>query len=183
MFCDSDDEWYPQHITQCYEAITTKDSHNRFICAVSTLVDTDPELGVHPDWIPRISGTIPFNKMIRRNVWDFIEGFPTHDVFKKVGCEDQVFMQLINHFFFPLMIGVPTVKYHNYKGSFFDKQLPKFRLSPYLMYLYKEPGLEEKVDLYQLVDNIQHEKIEYLKKKLTFLDLNRSFEKYCCRFV
>lgn len=182
-FCDSDDEWFPPHLAQLYECITAKDSHGRDICAVSSLVYTDPDLQVHPDWVPRISGTIPFNKMIRREVFDFIEGFPVNDVFKKQGCEDQVFIQLVNRFFHVVTLGVFTVKYHNYKNSFFDKQLKKFRLHPAYMGLAMDDYTEDKRRLDTLINKFHEEKIEYLKGKLTYLDLNRSFENLCAKFI
>jgi glycosyltransferase involved in cell wall biosynthesis len=183
MFCDSDDEWFPNHIAQTYDAITAKDSHGRDICLVSTGVYTAPELQVHPEWAPRISSTIPFNKMMRRELFDFIEGFPCNDIYKKTGCEDQSFMQIADRFFHVLSVNTNTVQYHNYKGSFFDKQLPKFRLHPFFMALAPEPGAAEKMDLHKAINDSVNEKIEYLKKKLTYLDLNEKMEMLCTKFI
>jgi len=183
MFCDSDDEWFPNHIVQSYEAITSKDSHGRDIMMVSTQVFTAPDLQVHPEWAPRISSTIPFNKTMRRELFDFVEGFPVNDIYRKIGCEDQSFMQIVDRFFHVLYVGNNTVRYHNYKGSFFDKQLPKFRLHPYFMGVAQEPGAAEKVDLYKAMNKSVNEKIEYLKEKLTYLDLNESFEGFCTKFM
>lgn len=183
MFCDSDDEWFPNHIAQCYEAITSKDSHQRDIMLVSTQAFTAQDLQVHPDWAPRISGTIPFTKIVRRELFEFVEGFPTNDVFKLVGCEDQAFMSIVDRFFHLLYVNYPTVRYHNYPGSFFDRQLTKFRLHPYFQATTITDKDRENGKFHQLISQLVTEKIEYLKAKLVYTDLNVQFENFSVKFI
>jgi hypothetical protein len=47
----------------------------------------------------------------------------------------------------------------------------------------QEPGAAEKVDLYKAMNKSVNEKIEYLKEKLTYLDLNESFEGFSTKFI
>jgi glycosyltransferase involved in cell wall biosynthesis len=182
MFCDSDDVYLEEHIKVCYDMINTQDSAGRKFGIASTLAYLSPELRIHPDWIPRISSTIPITKIVRREVWDFIEGFPNSDIYKKTGCEDEDFMKLANYFFgFLITKEAQTVEYCNYPGSFFDRQLPKFRKHPNLA----EPDDDDKakMELHRIRSlNIDH-KLEYLKEKLVFTEWYNKLESLVTLYV
>lgn len=162
MFCDSDDRFLDNHILNSYEAIQVKDSAGRSIAAANTNIVIDRKLGVHPHWKPRIAATIPITKIIDRRAFEFIEGFPIHAIHKEVGCEDQDFIHLLNYFFHVIQIQEPSVEYCNYPDSFFDKQLPKFRVHP-----NKAPQQIEHRDLHEVRNLLLQEKLNYLKYKLT----------------
>jgi hypothetical protein len=169
MFCDSDDEFKKEHIKVCYDMIRTTDSAGRKFGLASTLAYIDPILRVHPDWIPRISSTIPITKIVRREVWEFIEGFPVNDIYKKTGCEDEDFMKLVCHFFGYIQTkSEQTVEYKNYPGSFFDRQLSKFRKHPNFMEPDKDD--KEKTELHRIRLQTISEKLNYLKNKLVFTE-------------
>lgn len=162
MFCDSDDAYLDNHIINCYEAIQTKDSADRYVAMATANILTNRKLGIHPHWKPRIASTIPITKIIHRLAFDFIEGFPCHEIHKVIGCEDQDFVNIVNYFFNIIQIQEPSVEYCNYPGSFFDRQLPKFRVHP-----KKAPDNKEHYDLHKVRELLLQERFNYLKYKLT----------------
>lgn len=180
-FCDSDDAFLPNHLTTCYELISTCDSEGHKLGAGSTICKIDPKWGVHPDWIGRISGTIPITKVIRSEVFEFMEGFPVNDIYKITGCEDQAFIQILSKFFTVLVAGVETVEYKNYPGSFFDKQLPKFRQHPDNMVASQDDM--EKGYLHDIRLKFEANLFDYLKRKLVGTDWSRRLEKYVVTYI
>lgn len=167
MWADSDDVFLENHIKVCYDIVQTKDSAGRYFALGSTLAKFDPDLRIHPDWFERISSTIPITKIIRREVWEFLEGFPNNDIYKVTGCEDEDFMKLANHFFGYLVAkSAKTVEYRCYPGSFFERQLTKFRKHPNFM----EPDTDDydKAEHHRIRQIHVNQKLEYLKNKLVF---------------
>lgn len=181
MFCDSDDVFKENHIAEAYELIQGKDSAGRLLGMVSTQAEFDKSLGVYPDWKPRISGTIPITKIIRRDIWEFIEGFPTEEVYRKTGCEDQDAFQLIQYFFTVGYGKTPTVKYKCYPGSFFETQLEKFRQHPNYMTPCKRE--QEVANLNRIRRIFLDQKLEYLKHKLMNTDWYSKLEKYVTNYT
>jgi len=168
MFCDSDDVFLEDHIKLCYDLIKTKDSAGRHLAMASTGAYFDPKLRVYPDWKPRISATIPITKIIRRDVWEFLEGFPVNDIYKQTGCEDQDFFQLVQHFFYVGFSRKETVEYKCYPGSFFETQLEKFSKHPNYMTPCKRE--QETANLHRIRRMYQEQRIEFFKHKLMNTD-------------
>lgn len=168
MFCDSDDVFLEDHIKLCYDLIKTKDSAGRHLAMASTGAYFDPELRIYPDWKPRISATIPITKIIRRDVWEFLEGFPVNDIYKQTGCEDQDFFQLVQHFFHVGFARKETVEYKCYSGSFFETQLEKFSKHPNYMTPCKRE--QETANLHRIRRMYQEQRIEFFKHKLMNTD-------------
>jgi len=164
MFCDSDDKFKENHIAVCYDIMKTQTPTDRYFAMISTQAYLDPELRVYPDWKSRISGTIPITKIIRRDVWEFLEGFPVNDIYKKTGCEDQDFFQLVNYFFLVGSCPTQTVEYCCYPESFFECQLEKFQKHPN----YKTPSKREKIyaNLHRIREIYNGYRLEYFRHKL-----------------
>lgn len=181
MFLDSDDVFLENHIKVCYDIIKGSDSAGRLIALASTNIHLDPELRVHPDWFTRIAGTIPITKIIRREIWEFMEGFPVNDIYKTTGCEDQDFIQLAQHFFTFIMCSAKTVEYKSYPGSFFERQLPKFRKHPNLMTSSDEDSKLR--DLHKIRTEFANNRLEYLKAKLVYTDWYQKLEKYSTSYT
>jgi len=181
MFCDSDDVFLENHIKVCYDIIKGTDSANRLLGIGSTNIYLDPSLRVHPDWFQRIAGTIPITKIIRRDIWEFMEGFPVNDIYKLTGCEDQDFIQLAQHFFMIAMCQERTVEYRSYPGSFFERQLPKFRKHPNLM-TPSDDG-KDLLDLHQIRLDFTKTRLTYLKNKLVYTEWYNKLEKYCTHYT
>lgn len=129
-FCDSDDHFFPEHLVESYHHIQQSTSEGLKYAVGLTQVFIDPSLGIHPEWLPRISHTIPITKIIHRTAWEFVEGFPVHDLYKKTSTEDQDFMTLLGSVFQIQKIPLQTVEYCCYPDSYFEKQLDKFRKHP-----------------------------------------------------
>ena len=170
---DSDDEMYENHISICYDLMNVKNEKGEKFGLASTSIDTSEE-DIHPYWRGAISDTAPNTKIIRRDVWEFIEGMPMDFIYKKIGQEDEAFIMIYQNFFYPVKTEIITGKYWNYPGSNLDKQIKKFQTDPnnYL------PELETKEDKKSAFfkDLFINKKIEYLEQKIKVLNLYDKFD-------
>lgn len=181
MIADSDDVFRPEHIQACYEAIQSTDCIGRKLGYISTLAHFDESLKIHADWIPRISQSIPITKMFRREVWEFLEGFPCNDIYKTTGCEDQALSQSAMYFFPPVLVNIASVEYCNYPGSFFDRQLAKFQEHPDKM---KPDEHDQKhTYLHFIRTKFEAERLEYLKAKLCGTHWYETLKQYSVNYV
>jgi hypothetical protein len=102
-----------------------RDSVGRSPAAISVQAEfSEP---IHEEWANAVGAVIPITKAIRREAWDFVEGFPTPDVYRATTCEDQFLSIALRRYFAVPHLPEATVRYWNYPGSSFDKQLTKFR--------------------------------------------------------
>jgi glycosyltransferase involved in cell wall biosynthesis len=164
LFCDSDDRYFPNHLIECYRAIRQPDLDGKLPGVVVSGVWIDPGLGIHPDWLPRIAHAIPITKIIHRSAWEFVEGFPVHDLYKVTSTEDQDLMTLLGSVFRVIKVGVETVEYCFYPDSYFARQLEKFRMPPDLA--QPTPFERKNFVLHQANHAFLAAKLELLKCKL-----------------
>lgn len=181
MFCDSDDVFLENHIQVCYEVITHKDSAKRHLAWAHTTAYMDPALKIHKEWVPLISQTIPITKILRRDVWEFLEGFPVNDLYKITGCEDQDWMMLANYFFLAVGVTAPTVEYRCYPGSFFETQLDKFQKP--LAEAKPCPREEAHKELHRIRRLYIEQRLEYLKHKICNTDWYEKLEKVSTKYI
>lgn len=171
---DSDDEMLENHLSICLQAIKSQNPEGKSYAAASTLVKVDEALNIHPDWLPIISNTIPNTKIVRRDVWEFLEGFSTQGLYKKTGAEDTDFLQALTHFFYLAGANVQTVYYHCYKDNALDKQLLKFQMDP-KDYFSKEDTFDTHPELTKIREELHYNNIVYLENKLVALDFLSKF--------
>jgi glycosyltransferase involved in cell wall biosynthesis len=160
---DADDEYRETHLLVAAEIMDdVRDNLGRKLLAASTTAELSTE--VHPDWLPRISATVPITKVIRRIAWDFVEGMPMEAIYRTTGCDDQFLVQKLGAFFnVPLFQNV-TAKYWNYPGSFFDRQLYRFRRPAAEHNLAQELPVDQ-VNLHALREQQERAFLDYLRAK------------------
>jgi glycosyltransferase involved in cell wall biosynthesis len=178
---DADDEYLEDHLLVCSDAME-KDrdpAGKKFAAGYTRAAFSAP---VHPRWAAMISGTIPISKVVRRPVWEFVEGMPMEEVYRKTTGDDQFLIRKIGQFFNPLAIDAVTVRYWGYPGSALDRQMDKFSRDPALYRAdpaqYNGPAL---APYYQL--RMKHEAafLEYLRHKWVLLNAAEQFQEYALR--
>lgn len=175
---DSDDEMYENHLSVCHMLMGAKDQNGKKFALGSTSIETS-EKDIHPYWLNAMGNSMPNTKIIRREVWEFVEGMPTDFIYRKVGEEDVAFKRIINRFFEFIYYTKVTSKYWNYPGSNFDMQLERFRTNPEI---YVEKYTKTPADLLPIRDQILARKIEYLEQKLKVFNLYDKFDELVKNF-
>jgi glycosyltransferase involved in cell wall biosynthesis len=137
FFCDSDDRYAPEHFFVGFAAlnaplpphISAADSPipgiaPRYPGTVKTAIAfSDP---VHPDWKHALENTLVQNRAVRREIHEFVGGFPEVELFKK-GYEDSAYDYLSSRFGATVYLPIATVEYRRHPGNAFDRQLQKFQ--------------------------------------------------------
>lgn len=177
-FFDSDDEMYENHFFVCLMLMQALNKEGKKFALGSTYLETN-EKDLHPYWLDAISNSSPNTKIIRREVWEFIEGIPTDFIYKKVGEEDVAFKRIVNRFFEIAYSKKVTSKYWNYPGSNLDMQLEKFRTDPKK---YVETYTKVPKDLLPIRTKLLNQKIEYLEQKFKVLNLCDKFNHLATNF-
>jgi Glycosyl transferase family 2 len=136
FFCDGDDLFFREHIYWAFSVLNQpipagSDSNQpEYFGAVKTKVHTaDP---LHPHWQQAIANTLVLNLCLRRELHEFIQGFPEDEVFKTFpyGGEDLAYNTWVRQFCHVAQLDQTTVEYIRYPGSQFDRQLAKFQTAP-----------------------------------------------------
>ncbi|ABB56082.1 glycosyltransferase [Synechococcus elongatus] len=132
---------------------------------VSLGVKVDEE--ILPEWHQRIIDSLPINLVVRRSVFQFVEGFPSQLVYKRLRCtEDIALRDCLYRFCNGVQIDVETVQYQRYPNNSLDRQLRKFQ-SP----LAEAANLENNnSDDLQLESNLRLTKINFLLNKIRFAE-------------
>jgi len=132
-FLDGDDLYLPEHLVVCYWALQFTPQAG---FAKTGVVLADP---VHPDWRPRIEGSVVLNLCVRRHCHEAVGGFPDYHLFVRHGdgfkhlsdifykFEDQFYNQLLAKRFTGVAVRRETVQYLRYPGNSYDRQYEKFR--------------------------------------------------------
>ena len=112
---DADDEYKEDHLAVCFRAMNQfADREGRKFGMAATQAEFSES--VHPDWATGIAVSIPVTKVIRREVWEFVEGMPVEQAYRWAVCEDAVFVES-GHVVFPrALVTNITTKYWNYPG-------------------------------------------------------------------
>lgn len=158
-FFDSDDIMYPEHLTELYKLMKLKNNEGFYYGIGMTKLRFDSEVEMHKSWLPDVTRQtslyVPFTKIIRREVWEFLEGFPEEYLYNITGSEDHDFAWLILYFFQLGFSDKETVLYCNYPGSFLDKKRIMFAndKKDYKEYLFENSFIEKlnkkRVDLFE----------------------------------
>lgn len=137
FFCDGDDRFLPEHIFIAFSVLNQPISESQqtqaepdYFGAVRTGIYTrDP---LHPHWQRALENSIPLNLCVRREVHEFIGGFPEEVVFRefKYGTEDLAYATWMQPFCHQARLERKTVEYIRYPGSYFERQLAKFQAPP-----------------------------------------------------
>ncbi|GAB4343281.1 MAG: glycosyltransferase family A protein [Cyanophyceae cyanobacterium] len=140
FFCDSDDRYAPEHFFVGFAALnaplpphipadTAPDSPipgiaPRYPGTVKTAIAfSDP---IHPDWQYALQQTLLQNRAVRRELHQFVGGFPETDLFRR-SDEDNAYNYICGHFASSVFVPVKTVEYWRHPGNAFDRQLSQFQ--------------------------------------------------------
>lgn len=126
-FLDSDDEMYENHLTVCYQLMQQTNPDGKMAAVGITKASFDEKYDIHESWKNHLSIGFPMTKIIRKEAWDFIEGFPINDVFKVFGGEDFHFIRLLQEFFQPIFSSENTIKYNIYQNSTMEKRIEIYK--------------------------------------------------------
>ncbi len=133
-FCDSDDLFRETYILKVFEAANQPlpPTHPQYpALGYPAIVRTRVHLRdrIHPQWKRAIENTLCQNLCIRRELHDFIGGFPEAEIFRQ-GQEDIAYLHLYSAFAPTVWVEAETVEYLRFPGNNFDRQLRKFQTSP-----------------------------------------------------
>lgn len=137
FFCDGDDRYLPEHLFLGFSILNqplppqyqTSEGEDYF-GAVRTGIYCRDRL--HDHWHQALEQTLVLNLGVRRDVHDFIGGFPEDEVFRqfRFGGEDVAYARWLHQFCHTARLDRKTVEYCRYPGSYFDRQLEKFQSPP-----------------------------------------------------
>lgn len=137
FFCDGDDCYLPEHLFLAFSILNQPlppqyqtSTDQDYFGAVRTGIYCRDRL--HDHWHNALEQTLVLNLGVRRQVHDFIGGFPEDGVFSqfRFGGEDVAYAQWLHQFCYTARLERKTVEYHRYPGSYFDRQLEKFQSPP-----------------------------------------------------
>jgi glycosyltransferase involved in cell wall biosynthesis len=131
FFLDGDDLFFPNHLYECCRAL--REPAFRYVKTGVRLADP-----VHPDWRPRIEGSLVLNLGVRRECHFAVGGFPDYHLFVRSGrefrplldvfykIEDMYYNQLLGRLFAGAQVAAETVQYVRRPGNAYDRQYEKF---------------------------------------------------------
>jgi glycosyltransferase involved in cell wall biosynthesis len=169
FFLDGDDLFFPSHVLACCRAMAESDAD--FIKTGIHLRDA-----IHPDWRPRIVGSLVINMCVRRRCHFAVGGFPDYHLFTRQGdefrpaldifykLEDMFYNLLIKSLFSGLEYHQETVEHVRYPGNGLDRQYDKYCRS---FGTYQETLSPHAQFQLQLANIIIQERLEHLKAQLS----------------
>ena len=173
FFCDDDDLFLSQHISICLQTLNTdvpsayqrSDKYpGNYLGSVQTGVKIQES--IHSSWKQAIENSVVINLCVRRDVHDFIGGFPEEDIIRRRGgFEDAMYNSCIQRFITYAEIGHESVEHIVYPGNSFDRQLEKFKAAPG-EYKEKEELSMENMSLHKISQEILNERIRGIEKKI-----------------
>lgn len=116
LFLDHDDEYLPEHIDVCLDALRR---HPRADYVKTGVVLSDP---VHSDWEPRIVASLTQNLCVWSRCHRLIGGFHEAPEVETYGCDDLLYNRTLRTCFRGLDLPQPTVKFRRRPGNSFDRQ-------------------------------------------------------------
>lgn len=175
-FLDADDEMLKDHLVVCYNLINKKDEEGKKAAIGITKALFDEKYSIHESWKNHLCLGFPMTKIIRYDVFDFVEGFPTKEIYRTTGGEDFELAYSILKFFKPILTNKQTIKYNIYENSTMWKRLDAYKepREEYSEYLKKDPVYQKEYNKNNKNKNkIGKDHLKYLKykfKKLGFKD-------------
>lgn len=168
FFCDADDLFLPEHIYLGFTVLNhpIPSSTNRppeYFGAVRTKIQVAETL--HPHWQQALENTLVLNLCLRRELHQFIQGFPEDQVFKSFpyGGEDLAYATWLQQFCHLARVDQTTVQYKRYPNSQFDRQLVKFQTAPEEYQEALSPLAQQQQ---QQIGELIHQRLNNLQQKL-----------------
>ena len=116
MFLDHDDEYLPEHVSVCLDALAAA-PRTGFV--KTRVMLSDP---VHADWEPRINAGLTQNLCVRSHVHHLLGGFHEEPEVEIYGCDDVLYNRLLRRFLRGVDVPAATVKFNRWPGNSFDRQ-------------------------------------------------------------
>jgi glycosyltransferase involved in cell wall biosynthesis len=116
LFLDHDDEYLPEHIAVCLDAL----AHDRRADFVKTGVHLSNP--VHADWEPRIAASLTQNLCVRAYCNNIVGGFHEEPEVETYGCDDVLYNRTLRACFRGIELPERTVKFLRRPGNSFDRQ-------------------------------------------------------------
>ena len=123
FFLDSDDVFYPNHISVCLNALLADDQ----VGYVFTRMKVD--MPMHPDWPASLDESNPINFCVRRVWHDMILGFPEEPDFRTYRTEDTLYRICLRELVKHKKLNVVTCEQFVSPGNALDRQRAKFSVS------------------------------------------------------
>jgi len=149
---DSDDEMLENHLLVCFELMEYRDRLGFQAGIGSTQLQVSAPLPPSIS-LSRLAWIAAGTKVIRRSVWNFLEGMPTRAIFR-FGNEDTFFAKVTQHFFPFYASRKVTIRYWQYDGNTLDNVVKKNKI-------YKN---QEQITL-SLREQSEQAHIDYLEQK------------------
>jgi glycosyltransferase involved in cell wall biosynthesis len=115
---DSDDEMLENHLLTCFELMEYRDRLGFFAGIGSTQLELSQPV-LPSISLSRLAWIAAGTKVIRRSVWNFLEGMPSRHIFR-FGNEDTFFAKVAQHFFPFYASRKATMRYWQYAGNTLD---------------------------------------------------------------
>lgn len=124
LFLDQDDEYLPDHVHVCLEAM--QDPSLDFM-RTGVVLDRP----VHPHWQASIANTLAQTHCVRPFAHRLVGGFLEDPAVATVGCSDVFYSRLLHHLARGAIDDRATVRYRHHPGNAFDRQWErKFSRAP-----------------------------------------------------
>ena len=157
FFLDSDDVFYPNHISVCLNALLADDS----VGYVFTRMKID--MPMHPDWPPSLDESCPINFCVRRVWHEMILGFAEEPDFRTYRTEDTLYRLCLRDLVKHKKLDVYTCEQFVSPGNALDRQRTKFGMS---MAAWNKSGLEDGFVLTPQMDAVVKTRLERVAKLL-----------------
>lgn len=177
-FLDADDEMLENHLAICYDLINKNNDVGKKAAVGITKALFDEKYNIHESWKEHLCTGFPMTKIIRYDVFNFVEGFPVQEIYRKSGGEDFELIRRIMHFFRPIFCNKSTIKYNIYENSTMGKRLASYEvpIDDYNEYLKKDPVYQKEYNKNKKNKNIiSKEHLKYLEYKFKKMGFKEKF--------
>lgn len=158
FFLDSDDVFYPNHVSVCLRALLEDDS----VGYVFTRMKVDMPL--HPDWLVSLDESNPINFCLRRVWHDMILGFPEEPDFNTHRSEDTLYRMCLRRLVHHKKLDVVTCEQFVSPGNALDRQKHKFALS---MDAWNKSNIDDGFVLTPQMEQVLEARLAHVQKLLT----------------
>ena len=158
FFLDSDDVFYPNHVSVCVSALRADES----VGYVFTCMKVD--MPMHPDWLPSLDESNPINFCLRRVWHDMILGFPEEPDFNTYRTEDTLYRMCLRRLVQHKKLDVVTCEQFVSPGNALDRQKHKFALS---MSDWNKSNIDDGFVLTPQMEKVLESRMAHVQKLLT----------------
>lgn len=157
FFLDSDDVFYPNHISACLNALLADDA----VGYVFTRMKID--MPMHPDWPPSLDESCPINFCVRRVWHEMILGFAEEPDFRTYRTEDTLYRLCLRDLVKHKKLNGFICEQFVSPGNALDRQRTKFGMS---MKDWNTSGLEDGFVLTPQMDAVVKARLDRVAKLL-----------------